>query len=362
MLNFLIKKSNVDLGALAETPFWLFDINQRALDHIGYTIGRLKSDFGLVLKVALINSDFLQCPLPEVKGRSTVFFGNPPFTRNASGSTYKNAFADFTERCLEATRESGSVSLITPLSICFSRDYKSIRHRIRSSGKIHYFFNFDNIPDSLFKSGKARHINTNKANSQRCTVFTATDRAGSQLFSSGLIRWPKGQREVVLGQIPTYFDCKNYHLDDQIPRPASSEIVDRFVDWKSSLTIRSLTLEGGPFKSNVGGVARNFIAFRDFPDTSTVTIGFPTETLMMQALCIISSRKFYDYWRTLGDGFHVTLKNILSYPIDQAEMLQSEKQSEYFRELWCQRYKYSKVKKNAGKNIVSFDFSSVRSL
>ncbi len=108
----------------------------------------------------------------------------------------------------------------------FSNHYKTLRLRLRKEGYAVNLLNFDNIPDTLFSSGKPRHTNTNKANSQRCSFFMCTHASKFHLASSRLIRWKKHERERIFSTQHPCFDATGYHFDDQFPRPYTTDVLD----------------------------------------------------------------------------------------------------------------------------------------
>ncbi|MGE4430181.1 MAG: hypothetical protein AB7E05_05485 [Sphingobium sp.] len=122
-----------------------------------------------------------------------VFAGNPPFVANPRGARWRNLYADFVEAMLSYRGVKG-ISLILPLSICFSRDYSDLRATIRAAGMGISASSYDNIPDCLFKSGKPDSTNTNRANSQRCTILNLGGPAPLLREASPLLRWSTADR------------------------------------------------------------------------------------------------------------------------------------------------------------------------
>lgn len=359
-LEYIADNPNLDLSALERARFFLFDINKSALDYVYRGLERIRDASGVNLKgVRLHHGDFIDTNLLADGTGHLVIFGNPPFSRNPVGALHKNAFADFLSKSLDMIQDRGSINFIVPLSLCFSRDYSQLRKKIRERKRDAFFSNFDNIPDTLFKSGKPKNKNTNKANSQRCSIITITSIGTGRIFSTDLIRWPKGQRSLVLSRVANFFDCSNYSLDDQFPRPSSPQAIDAFASWSTSIRLADMVTPDGSFPLHIGSVARNFIAFRDLGDSASVAINFGSEEQRAQALALISSREFYEYWRTVGDGFHVTLGNILSFPLSQELLQKASKQAAMYREIWNNRATYSKIKMNAGKAVRSYDFSKI---
>jgi hypothetical protein len=337
----------------------LVDLNAGALRFAAGQMSWLEQCWGVRFEgVKFINSDFLNYSL--VAGlRRPVFFGNPPFVTNRGGaSRWKNLFADFVERSLNQRTEAGALNYIVPLSLTFSRDYRLLRAMLREANMDVSVANFDNIPDTLFKSGKPRHLNTNKANSQRCTILTATPATVSKLHSTVLHRWSRHDRSQLLSSAPKYMDVTDYRFDDQFPRPAS-EVAYRYLnDSISSKRFSSLVSEDGEFRLYVAAVARNYVGFRDELSEGGHVIRFKTKTNFLLALGILSSDIFYGYWLSVGDGFHVTKANILNFPISVGLEANIRRKFGRIEVMWRERAKFEKTKLNSGKELRSFDFSS----
>jgi hypothetical protein len=72
---------------------------------------------------------------------------------------------------------------------------------------------------------------------------------------------------------------------------------------------------------------------------------------------VLSSKLFYEYWKTLGDGFHVTKGLIERFPIHLPLWLKCSEHQATAQRLWRSRKRYMKSKDNSGKTIVSYDFT-----
>lgn len=338
----------------------LVDINQQALEFIAYQIVNLEQIWNIKFeRVRLIQGDFRSYELPATD-RSAVFFGNPPFVANQKGSSkWKNLYADFIERSLELSRNSAHLHYIVPLSIAFSRDYSALRSCLRALNSEISITSYDNIPDTLFKSGKPKHTNTNKANSQRTSILSVVPTKTPRVYASALQRWSKAERTDLLSSIPTFYDVTDYHLDDQIPRPANGMIADYL---RASFGEKRLgTLLGGSsrYRLVIASVARNYIGFRDEFDGHGNILRFGNEGDFLTVLGVLSSRLFFDYWLTVGDGFHVTKSTILNFPLGKRVESEVRRLHPEIRKMWRNRNHFEKTKLNNGKCTRSFDFSAV---
>ena len=337
----------------------LVDLNQQALDFVRDQIQILEHRWGIKFdRVRLVHGDFRSYSLPTTD-RTGVFFGNPPFVANQKGSSkWNNLFADFVEHSLGLSHKPAHLHFILPLSIAFSRDYSALRSRLRSLNSEISISNYDNIPDTLFKSGKPKHINTNKANSQRCSILSVAPTKAPRVYASALQRWSKGERTDLLSSIPTFYDVTDYRLDDQIPRP-TNQLVAAYL--QASFEEKQLgTLIGGSsrYRFVIASVARNYIGFRDELDGSSNVLGFGSEGDFLTALGILSSRLFFEYWLTVGDGFHLTKSTILKFPLAQHIEEEAQRLHPEIRKMWRNRNRFEKTKLNNGRQTRSFDFSA----
>jgi hypothetical protein len=356
-----------DLGAsehaLSNIRVDLCDINASALKFLHAQILRLERTLEFQLpNVKLIQADFLNWK-PNLEDRHKLFvFANPPFVKNSTGSRWKNSFADFSEKALKLTQSGGFVAFIVPLSLCFSRDYSALRRQIRNDGRAFAFSNFDNIPDTLFKSGKPKSSNSNKANSQRCTVFTGIPSQRPSLRATRLLRWQAGDRETLLSSQPELIDISGYAHDDQFPRPVRQDQVRSYGCALRLGTLNDLVAPSGQHQVAVSAVARNFVGVRDACSAGTNLFSFVTDQDRLRFLAAISTDQFLDHWLMLGDGFHVTRDNVLSFPMTPALAAVVESKLECIASAWANRARYRSEKLNSGTVVTSYNFRSVMSV
>jgi hypothetical protein len=345
--------------ALSDLELSIIDVNERALHFVEEQFAWLGDRWNISFpRLRLVCADYRDCLLP-VSPRVPIVFGNPPFVKNPAGSRWKNLFADFVERSLSLSGSNGKLHFILPLSIAFSRDYSALRNSMMESDKSIVLSNFDNIPDCLFPSGKPNSENTNKANSQRITILTVFPSRERRVASTKLHRWSKKDRGALLSSRPKYFDLSSIFLRDQIPRPENEAVLAYLERNTSGLRLGQLLTHGGAWQLHVASVARNFIGIREDGASAVHTLGCASERDFLTVLGIISSDLFLAYWRTIGDGFHVTKSNLMNFPIEDHIKEQIEGQSTQLRVMWGQRSAFAKYKKHPNGVSVSYDFGVV---
>lgn len=362
-LVFALFQKLISLGTtpqeIAKIKLTLIDINAKALTFLETEIGNLEKSWNVKFhRISYICTDFLQ-QSNWLDEDSLFIFGNPPFVANERGNRWKNQFADFTEIALNATNGDGIVQFIVPVSIAFSRDFSDLRAQMRVSGRSVALSSFDNIPDTLFLSGKPGSRNTNKANSQRCSILTVFPEKISRVLTTKMHRWAKADRQTLLSQKPIYFDATNYVFDNQIPRPENYEVFDFINKSANAKRLRMFWERSGPFQLNIAGVARNFIGIREDSKSASHKLYFYTEEERLLVLLIVTSDLFFSYWRTIGDGFHLTLSNLAQFPVSKEVLSEVTDHIALGDRIWADRKQYKKEKAHPNGVTVSYDFSSV---
>lgn len=353
----------LDLGVPVEVmrdlDLHMVDFNPSALEYAKRQFDAINAALGAdYFKPFFENSDFLK--YSGVKSRRPVIvFGNPPFVSNPRGAIWKNTYADFVDRCLEVASPLAAMHFILPLSIAFSRDYKLLREKMRVDRYTLFASHFDNIPDTLFKSGKPESSNTNKANSQRCTILTAMSGSDYRLYSSPLHRWNTADRANLLSGRALFCDVTGYQLSDQFIRPASEEIALYLQGQNISYCLGDLLDEQGSQKIFVGSVARNYISIRGEATSGVHEFSLRTREDFYRFVGIIASDVFIQYWRSVGDGFHVTRSNILDFPVSDSLSALVDASVPKIKSMWSRRRQFHKKKVNSGRIVHSYDFSGV---
>jgi len=347
------------LDILTLFRFHLVDINLSALRFVTDQVKEVEACTGVrFASIGVDQIDFLSWAR-IAKCKNVVFVGNPPFVSNPRGSKWRNLFADFLSAMLEFPAVKG-ISLVLPLSICFSRDYSKLREMIRDSGFGTSISSYDNIPDCLFKAGKPDSTNTNRANSQRCSILMMGRRSQEISEATPLISWTKRKRESVLSSIPVYRSIQTWRGGEQFPRLQSDRIVRYLMLAKDHPKLQTLLTRSGTASFEVSSVARNYIGIRE-PSSSrlgSIPILVVSDDARWIVFQVLSSSLFYEYWRTFGDGFHVTREIIGRFPLYEGLTSVLRDNRLYAETVWKQRARYMKTKLNAGREVRSYDFRS----
>ena len=346
----------VEPKALSQMHVSVVDINRSALEFVESQL----DDFANANDISFANISFLHDNFLSLQWSSPTepycVFGNPPFVSNKKGeSEWKNLYADFLEAALNLAQSTGNINMIVPLSLTFSRDYAQLRNLCKQAGSTIQISNFDNIPDALFKSGKPESTNTNKANSQRCSIISIVPCEDEKVLVSPLMRWFKAEREIILKKSPSYIDITDYRFDDQLPRPSNSNILS-YLRHSSECPRLENYISDGPYQLHIGSVARNYISIRSEPSAANHTLTFKNENDFILVLSLLVSDVFFEYWKTLGDGFHVTKKNLYHFPVHPALIEEVKSKSRQFKQLWRKRENFQKSKLNKAKTVISYDF------
>lgn len=359
VFTFLKKASS--LGAtpkhLAALRFHVVDINLAALRFFSERLKELEAAAGVQFQgIGPSQKDFLQWA-SDNSVSNAVFVGNPPFVTNARGARWRNVYADFLEAMIKYPTVRG-ISLILPLSISFSRDYSDLRSLVRAAGMGVSVSSYDNMPDCLFKAGKPGSANTNQANSQRCSILNIGGPDNSLREATALLNWTAGGRTKFLSSIPVFHAFDANDTSGQFPRPVSSEVLGYIYSAKGARPLGTFLtkLNGASFA--IGSVARNYIGIREASDigAGSIPVRVSKEEDFLLLLQIFSSRLFFDYWRTYGDGFHVTSDLIERFPVTEALVERLTGSSDFAKSIWKSRSNYAKEKLNSGIVVKSYDF------
>ena len=218
------------------------------------------------------------------------------------------------------------------------------------------FLNFDNIPDSLFPSGKPGSLNTNKANSQRCSIILIKPSSHKIILSSKLISWKKNERKKILGAAPQVYDITDVSELDQFIRPFNNESIS-IVKRKSGIPLISLIKPKGSHKLFLASVARNFISFRKNKSNFTIDLFYENRRDLLIFFAVINSQDFFWYWKTVGDGFHISQSIFQNYFIKKNHYDLIINQIDRIEEILSEKNKFAKKRILSGKPTISYDFS-----
>ena len=258
------------------------------------------------------------------------YVGTPPNT--AITTLYETAkcsdlYAWIFEKSLQVTGDTGNMGTIVPLSLMFSRQFKTLRAAILKRRGIARFANFDIRPAAIFGS-------PGSPNGQRATIALLQSKSEPlYVETTNMIRFSIQERPYLIRSLQ-YADVTPLVTEDTFPKLGDQ----RLVEFWLRVTNYDNTISGALYKpekktSNpplyhvfVSGSGRYFITA--MPNAMRLTglniFSFESEWQRDVAMVTLNSNVFYWLWFVQGDGFHITGDNTIAMllpkvPIGDAE-------------------------------------------
>lgn len=333
----------------------LSDKNELAL-FIARTIFTLKfhkTDDNLYekLKGRFILQDFLETPnsLPEKLSqlKPDYVIVNPPYApyTDTRFESYKarDLYAFFLEVIIKNVK--GFIS-VTPQSYNNSSKFLKLRELLISKFSHIDIYNFDNIPDSIFKGIKFGSTNTNTANSVRASVIVAYPDSKKQYRITPLLRWKRAQREEMFTNVDKQLSVTNFSKE-LFPKNYKqlSELYNEALKWEILKTFTST--KPTAYALTIATTPRYYISAtkRKLDRSSYTTLYFYNKETMNKMYIYLNSSFTYWWWRVNDGGMTLSLNTLLTLPI-----MPDMKNDESLRKLLEKSEKENLViKVNAGK-------------
>ncbi len=269
----------------------------------------------------------LEFPDAVIDGRCQfdVIIANPPYVgtqpNQAITVLYETAkcrdtYSWLFEQSLRLTKDSGTIGMIVPLSLMFSRDMKSLRNLLLEANANTYISAFDATRDGIFQpNGESR-------NGQRVSIVIHSKQKNEQhMHTTNLIRWIGEERPLLFSGLH-YADVTQFVTPEIFPKLGDSHLVEL---WKRT-RIYGKTIGTTIYRAKknrkeedhlsqpilyhayVPRTARYFITAMPTAMRSTGLNTFSWENRWTRDIAIIAlnSNVFYWIWCVLGDGFDVT--------------------------------------------------------
>ena len=176
-----------------------------------------------------------------------------------------------------------------------------------------------------------------------------------------LHRWTRAERPDFFTRKVDYEDVTDCYPREQFIRPLSSAIAEYLRKRNFECFLGDFVWEQGAYEIYIGSVARNYISIRSELGRGVLKFSFSKIEDFYRFLGLVTSDIFMEYWRSVGDGFHLTKANILNFPVSAplAELVESSIQE--IRNMWLRRKEFEKTKLNSGTLVRSYDFSPIMS-
>ena len=306
-----------------------------------------------------------------------IIIGNPPYCRLSeterqfaeelgySVSLSKDIYALFIEAAVQLVcNQNSSIGFIVPLSLSFSENLAPTRKLLINLDRDIWLSHYDNIPGTIFSTGKPESANTNLANSQRTTILIINDisEASRRIMSTHFQRWRSKERPNLFKN-QTWSDITSaVSVKHGFPKIGSNKLVEFyhiFID--NGVRLNKQLDKNGNYLISIPSTARYFLSAlpnKHGRSGSSINLSFHSEEIAIAILAALNSNIFYWFWRTYGDGFHVTKKLILEFPIPKKWLDNLKPAVSLGNDLISHIGACGVSKRNAGKSVDNVNFNS----
>ena len=264
--------------------------------------------------------------------RFDCIIANPPYVGTkadrAIQTLYQTApcgdlYAWIFERGLQMLAPGGSLGTIVPLSLMFSRSFKTLRAAILQRKGTARFANFDASRDGIFLP------NGNERNGQRATIaLLQLGGNNMEIATTDMLRWIGSERPILIPNLK-YADTTAVADEAAFPKvgnPRLSEFLRRLTNGDQNIGDLCDSILGEGKKDYE---AENFLivprAVRYFISAIPVridrnkvlTLTFPNSKSRDLAAILINSNVHYWYWMAFGDGFVTNVDAVANFPFPE---------------------------------------------
>lgn len=243
---------------------------------------------------------------------------NPPYASTAENKTFqthktRDLYAYFLEKVIKTSK--GFIS-VTPQSYTNGEKFHILRKLLINKFNNLYIYNFDNIPDSIFKGIKFGSVNTNTANSTRASILVATSKETRNYKITPLLRWQTNQREQMFNLVETKLSSQV--LGENIFPKNYKHFTELYKQAQTLPTLKML-LSPTPteYSLTIPTTPRYYITAtkRKLNRSSYTTLYFPDEYKQNQAYILLNSSIMFWWWRVNDGGMTISQKTLLSLPV-----------------------------------------------
>lgn len=279
-----------------------------------------------ILKDRMVEQNFLEevTGLPEkIKSlKPDYVIVNPPYAayKDDRWDTRKarDLYAFFLEVIIKNTK--GFIS-VTPQSYTSGSKFKELRKLIINNFTKIDIYNFDNVPDSIFKGIKFGSTNTNTANSVRASIMVAQKTDGkTSTRITPLLRWLSAERETMWKEVDKQL----------VPVVLTEDIFPKHYKGLSKLYSEILTDRWEPLSNLISPIKTPYVLIvpttpryyitatkRKLNRTSFKELFFRSEEDMNRAYVYLNSSLLYWWWRLNDGGMTLSSETLLSLPIEK---------------------------------------------
>jgi hypothetical protein len=299
-----------------------------------WSIGNFDSKLKELLVKQIVYSDFLT----EDSDAFWTAFGinsiiiNPPYVTHKVGNVnFKNfeckvcgnLWTLFVERSVRIISNSSNPQMvaIVPTTIATSERCKPVRRLILETCQNLSMMHIDVVPGYLFKQGKTEKsissANNTRAISPRVTIFSVSGNGKlTNVYNTIFLRWHDDERGELLKLKPKKVNIKAF-TEDIFPMGGKKEI-DRFLKLISlENKLSDLIDKDGAYPLYIVKTSRYYIsaARTDLGRPNMMKLNFSSKNIRDAVHASIVSNLFFWYWRVVGNGFQLSNKLVLEFPV-----------------------------------------------
>ena len=220
----------------------------------------------------------------------------------------------------------------------------------------------DVVPGYLFKQGKTEKsissANNTRAISPRVTIFSVGGNGKlANVWNTIFLRWHDDERDDLLKLKPKKVNIKAF-TEDIFPMGGEKEI-DRYLKLKSfENKLSDLIEKDGAYPLYVVKTSRYYIsaARTDLGRPNMMKLNFGSKKIRDAVHALIVSNLFFWYWRVVGNGFQLSNKLVLDFPIPSDFETKIEDLSKLGGDLLNISEEVTVEKKNANKVMTNLRF------
>ncbi len=261
-----------------------------------------------------------------------IIIGNPPYVQKSKIKSYffkgglttkcPDIYATCTERAINLLNEEGTIGFIVPMTLSWSKKYKSLRDLINEKFKFTMYGTFAKDPAALFNGskGKVKIRNTIFISNNNCEGF----------FASNHNVWRSDYRDLLFRGL-RFFDSTK-EINDVWPKlgnPETRKILDQYSNNFSTQSLGSYLVKESKHKLYYKKVAGYWfpLLFEHYPvyskdgsikydkDPYVGVLNFETKEIKYAVAALLISKFGYLWQAIIGDDFHVTTDFVNSFPL-----------------------------------------------
>jgi hypothetical protein len=293
---------------------------------------------------------------------------NPPYVRtqaNVAITTLYNTancgdlYAWLFEKALQVASDTGNVGTVVPLSLMFSRDFKSLRTVILNRKGLARFANFDNNPDSVFPTYPGSR------NSQRATVALLGKGNELRVETTNLLRWAREERPNLFNHI-RFADVTEIATVANFPKLGDKRLTEfsrrLYASTRTTRQLCSTMLSENQkdYEADyfliIPRAVRYFLSALPvrLDRNKVLTLTFHNAADRDLAFILLNSNVHYWHWIIFGDGFATNVETVASFPVP---CLPSSEVSQFSRRLFDALEECATSHGKLGEQIPNYNFN-----